>query len=135
MNTRSILSVTSSLACSLAQLHAAAFISGRPVYVQRNGLANTRLKYAMKFNSFVRKSTTDVNDPRRITFRMITPNTTSIWFSHEPKPRRRPHPGQCPDLEYECARGGSGGRSWRDRVRSSGLVPEGRVLPRALVRC
>src|SRR3954463_7991639 len=61
------------LAPSLAQLHAAAFISGRPVYVQRNGLANTRLKYAMKFNSFVRKSSTDVNEPRRITFRMITP--------------------------------------------------------------
>ena len=53
------------------------------MYVQRNGLANTRLKYAMKFNSFVRKSSTDVNEPRRITFRMITPKITSIWFSHE----------------------------------------------------
>src|SRR3982750_1809495 len=72
-----------SLSCSLAQLHATAFISGRPVYVQRNGLANTRLKYAMKFNSFARKSSTDVNEPRRITFRMITPKITSIWFSHE----------------------------------------------------
>src|SRR3982750_2880748 len=72
-----------SLSCSLAQLHATAFISGRPVYVQRNGLANTRLKYAMKFNSFARKSSTDGNEPRRITFRMITPKTTSIWFSHE----------------------------------------------------
>src|SRR3954464_3027216 len=71
------------LARSLAQLHAAPFISGRPVYVQRNGLANTRLKYAMKFNSFARKSSTDVNEPRRITFRMITPKITSIWFSHE----------------------------------------------------
>src|SRR5947208_15383344 len=69
--------------CSLAQLYAAAFNSGRPVYVQRNGLANTRLKYAMKFNSFVRRSSTDVNEPRRITFRMITPKITSIWFSHE----------------------------------------------------
>ena len=39
------------------------------MYVQRNGLANTRLKYAMKFNSFVRKSSTEVNEPRRITFR------------------------------------------------------------------
>jgi len=48
---------------------------------------------------------------------------------------RRPHPGRCPDLEYECARGGSGGRSWRDRGRSAGLVREGRVLPRALIRC
>ena len=28
----------------LAQFHAAAFINGRPEYVQRNGLANTRLK-------------------------------------------------------------------------------------------
>src|SRR3954463_16827623 len=37
----------------------------------------------MKFNSFVRKSSTDVNEPRRITFRMITPKITSIWFSHE----------------------------------------------------
>src|SRR3982750_567308 len=72
-----------SLSCSLAQLHATAFISGRPVYVQRNGLAKTRLKYAMKFNSFARKSSTDVNEPRRITFRMITPKITSIWFSHE----------------------------------------------------
>ena len=53
------------------------------MYVQRNGLANTRLKYTMKFNSFVRKSATDVNEPRRITFRMITPKITSIWFSHE----------------------------------------------------
>jgi len=52
-------------------------MSGRPVYVQRNGLANTRLKYAMKFNNFVRKSATEVNEPRRITFRIITPNTTS----------------------------------------------------------
>ena len=24
-----------------------------------------------------------MNEPRRITFRIITPNTTSIWFSHE----------------------------------------------------
>src|SRR3982750_2016615 len=72
-----------SLSCSLAQLHATAFISGRPVYVQRNGLAKTRLKYAMKLNSFVRKSSTEVNDPRRITFRMITPKIVSIWFSHE----------------------------------------------------
>src|SRR4051795_710070 len=71
------------LACSLAQLHAAVFNSGRPVYVQRNGLANTRLKYAMKLNSFVRKYSTEVNEPRRITFRMITPKITSIWFSHE----------------------------------------------------
>src|SRR3954452_6423599 len=69
--------------CLLAHLHAAAFISGRPVYVQRNGLANTRLKYAIKFNSFVHKSSTDVHEPRRITFRMITPKITSIWFSHE----------------------------------------------------
>ena len=30
-----------------------------------------------------RKSFTDVNEPRRINFRMITPKTTSIWFSHE----------------------------------------------------
>ena len=37
----------------------------------------------MKFNSLLRKSATDVNDPRRITFRMITPKTVSIWFSHE----------------------------------------------------
>src|SRR6516225_4108955 len=71
------------LSCSPTQLHAAAFISGRPVYVQRNGLANTRLKYSMKFNSLVRKSSTDVKEPRRITFRMITPKITSIWFSHE----------------------------------------------------
>src|SRR5258708_4627544 len=67
----------------LPSFHAAAFISGRPVYVQRNGLANTRLKYVRKFNSFPRKSATEVNDPRRITFRMITPKITSIWFSHE----------------------------------------------------
>ena len=53
------------------------------MYVQRNGWANTRLKYVMKLNSFVRKSSTEVNEPRRITFRRITPNTTSIWFSHE----------------------------------------------------
>ena len=32
------------------------------MYVQRNGLANTRLKYAMKFNSFVRRSATEVNE-------------------------------------------------------------------------
>src|SRR6476469_3881855 len=69
-----------SLSCLL---HAAGFISGRPVYVQRNGLANARLKYAMKFNNFVRRSSTDVNEPRRITLRMITPKITSIWFSHE----------------------------------------------------
>src|SRR3954449_10450469 len=37
----------------------------------------------MKSNSFVRKSATEVNEPRRITFRMITPKITSIWFSHE----------------------------------------------------
>src|SRR3954466_12390762 len=37
----------------------------------------------MKSNSFVRRSATEVNEPRRTTFRMITPNTTSIWFSHE----------------------------------------------------
>src|SRR4051794_3795665 len=72
-----------SLVYSLAQLHAAAFISGRPVYVQRNGLANTRLKYVIKVNSFPRKSATEGNEPRRITFRMITPKITSIWFSHE----------------------------------------------------
>jgi hypothetical protein len=53
------------------------------VYVQRNGLANTRLKCSMKFTSLLRRSATEGNDPRRITFRMITPNTTSIWFSHE----------------------------------------------------
>ena len=38
----------------------------------------------MKFNSFVSKYDTDVNEPRRITFRMITPKIASIWFSHEP---------------------------------------------------
>ena len=54
--------------------------SGRPVYVQWNGLANTRLKYAMKFNSLLSRSSTDVNEPRRITFLMITPKTVSIWF-------------------------------------------------------
>ena len=53
------------------------------MYVHRNGLANTRLKYVMKSNSFVRKSDTEGNEPRRITFRMITPKITSIWFSHE----------------------------------------------------
>src|SRR3954464_1958486 len=37
----------------------------------------------MKFNNFVRQSSTQGKDPPRITFRMITPNTTSIWFSHE----------------------------------------------------
>ena len=51
--------------------------------VQWNGLANTRLKYSMKFDSSLRKSATDVNEPRRMTFRMITPKTTSIWLSHE----------------------------------------------------
>ena len=30
-----------------------------------------------------RKSSIEVNVPRRITFRMITPNTISIWFNHE----------------------------------------------------
>src|SRR5512133_3137005 len=40
-------------------------------------------EHSIKFNSFVRKSPTEVNEPRRTTFRMITPNTTSIWFSHE----------------------------------------------------
>ena len=64
--------------------HAASFTrSGRPVYVQWNGLANTRLKYSMKFNSLLSRSSTDVNEPRRITFLMITPKTVSIWFSHE----------------------------------------------------
>jgi hypothetical protein len=43
-----------------------------------NGLAKTWLKYSMKFISFLRKSATDVNDPRRITFRMIIPKITSI---------------------------------------------------------
>ena len=37
----------------------------------------------MKFNSLSRKSFTDVNEPRRITFRMIIPKIVSIWFSHE----------------------------------------------------
>src|SRR3954453_21087621 len=37
----------------------------------------------MKLNSFVRRSSTEVNEPRRITFRTITPKTVSIWFSHE----------------------------------------------------
>src|SRR5271165_5946323 len=37
----------------------------------------------MKFISFLRKSATEVNDPRRITFRVIIPKITSIWFSHE----------------------------------------------------
>src|SRR5271157_3203877 len=58
-------------------------LSGRPVYVHRNGLANTRLKYSINFSSFSHRSRTDLNDPRRITFRMITPNTSSIWFNHE----------------------------------------------------
>jgi hypothetical protein len=53
------------------------------VYVQWNGLANTRLNYAMKFNSLLRRSATDENDPRRITFRRIIPKLTSIWLSHE----------------------------------------------------
>ncbi len=52
------------------------------MYVHRNGLANTRLKYSMKFDSFVRKSSTEVNEPHRITLRMITPKITSIWFNH-----------------------------------------------------
>ena len=37
----------------------------------------------MKFNNLSRKSFTDVNEPRRITFRMIIPKIVSIWFSHE----------------------------------------------------
>src|SRR4051794_17698407 len=37
----------------------------------------------MKFNSLLRRSDTDVNDPRRITFRLITPKIVSIWFNHE----------------------------------------------------
>jgi len=39
-------------------------------------LANTRLKYVTKSNNFVRKSVTEGNEPRRITFRMITPKIT-----------------------------------------------------------
>jgi len=38
------------------------------VYVQWNGLANIRLKYSMKFNGLLRKSATEVNEPRQITF-------------------------------------------------------------------
>src|SRR4051812_36342979 len=34
-------------------------------------------------NSFARRSAIEVNEPRRITSRMITPKTTSIRFSHE----------------------------------------------------
>src|ERR1700736_2185148 len=37
----------------------------------------------MNLNNLLRKSSTEVNEPRRITFRMITPKITSIWFSHE----------------------------------------------------
>src|SRR5437868_11701064 len=37
----------------------------------------------MKFISLLFKSATEGNDPRRITFRMIIPKITSIWFSHE----------------------------------------------------
>src|SRR5262249_31074575 len=37
----------------------------------------------MKFDSLLCRSSTDVNEPRRITFLMITPKTDSIWFSHE----------------------------------------------------
>src|SRR3954463_708603 len=37
----------------------------------------------MKFTNLSRRSATEVNEPRRITFRMITPKITSIWFSHE----------------------------------------------------
>ena len=57
--------------------------NGLPVKVQRNGLAKTSLKYAMKLNSLVRKSSIEVKLPRRTTLRMITPNTISIWFSHD----------------------------------------------------
>ena len=56
---------------------------GRPVNVQRNGLANTSLKYRMKFSNFCRRSSTDLNLPRRITFRAITPKTISIWLSQD----------------------------------------------------
>ena len=42
--------------------------SGRPVYVQRNGLAKTRLKPSMKFTNLSRRSATEMNGPRRITF-------------------------------------------------------------------
>jgi hypothetical protein len=53
------------------------------VNVQRKGLAKTSLKYSMKLISFSRRSATEVKFPRRITFRVITPNTISIWFSHD----------------------------------------------------
>src|SRR5215469_545989 len=56
---------------------------GLPVKVQRNGLAKTSLKYRMKLNSLLRKSSTEVKLPRRISLRMMTPKTISIWFSHD----------------------------------------------------
>lgn len=51
--------------------------------VHRNGLAKTLLKYSMKRISLSRRSATEVKEPRRITFRVITPKTISIWFSHD----------------------------------------------------
>ena len=51
--------------------------------VQRNGLAKTSLKYSMKLISFSRRSATEVKLPRRITLRLTTPKTISIWFNHD----------------------------------------------------
>ncbi len=46
--------------------------------VQRKGFANTSLKYAMKRVNLSFRSAVEVKLPRRITLRMITPNTISI---------------------------------------------------------
>lgn len=48
--------------------------SGRPVYVQRNGLASTRLKYSMKSRIAWFSSSTDVNDARFSARRARMPN-------------------------------------------------------------
>ncbi len=51
--------------------------------VQRKGFAKTSLKYAMNRLSLSFRSAVEVKLPRRMTLRMITPKTISIWFSHD----------------------------------------------------
>ena len=57
--------------------------SGRPVYVQRKGLARTLLKYAMNSSARVFKSSVEVKLDRFRSRRARIENQISIWLSHE----------------------------------------------------
>ena len=45
------------------------------------GMRKDSIEIVDEIHQFLRKSFTEVNEPRRTTFLMITPKTTSIWFS------------------------------------------------------